>query len=158
MAKIPLKDFSSELKKQMQAAYDELVSTKNMKAIGEDLAEQIRIRTRLGNGLAKNGGEPTKLKPLSPGYINERKTMEELSPLTTPKRSNLTQTGEMLDELIATSPGPKKLTLTFKSEESKTKAEANAKMGRPFMAISRVQIERLTNSLKKQIKDILKKF
>lgn len=158
MAKIPLKDFSPELKKALGQALAEVSQTKNMAAIGEELAEQIRVRTRLGNGLDKNKGEPTKLKPLSPGYINERKTMEDLSPLTTPKRSNLTQTGKMLDDLTASSPAPGKVTLLFKDADSKTKADANAKMGRPFMAISRVQIQRLTNNLKVQLKEILKKY
>lgn len=137
-------------------AVNETLNKDLMQSIGDDFAEQIKTRTRLGNGLSENGGEPTKLRPLSSGYVQQRKSMK-LSGMTKPSKSNLTQTGEMLDDIKATVNNDK-ITLTFGSQFSKDKARWNEESGRSFLAISRVQIERLKNSLEKKITELLKKY
>lgn len=157
MAKINLKDFPAHLRTAISKALDEATTVERMQDIGDDLAEQIRVRTRLGNGLGKNGGEPSKLKKLSKEYIEQRKTNKELSEFTTPTKSNLTLTGEMLDELKATA-DKDKITLSFDSQFSKDKARWNDEKGRPFLYVSRVQVERLKNSLEKKITELLKKY
>jgi len=156
MAKIPLSDFPKHLKQSLDKAKQELLSPSNLKKIGDDIAEKIVLRTRLGNGLDVEQGEPTKLKPLSPKYIEQRKTMQ-LSELASPKKSNLTQTGKMLSDVISKVTG-NIINITFKSDDSKDKARWNSEKGRTFMNISRVQVERLTNDIQKQIRQILKKY
>jgi hypothetical protein len=156
MAKIPLNQFSKELVDALEKAKKEITSSENLQKIGSDLAEQIKVRTRLGNGLAENGGEPDKLRPLSEPYIKERK-VTQLSQFTTAKKSNLTLTGQMLDEIVAKIANGI-ITITFKSQESKDKARWNTDKGRPFLSISRVQIERLTNALNKQLSEAIKKY
>lgn len=156
MAKIPLKEFSRNLQEALEKAKKELTSTENLQKIGDDLAEQIKTRTRLGNGLDGDGKEPAKLRPLSSKYVKERQTMP-LSEFTTAKKSNLTQTGQMLDEIEAKASNSK-ISITFKSQESKDKARWNTEKGRPFLAVSRVQIERLRNDLDKKLEELLKKY
>lgn len=156
MAKIKLDDFSKELKTALDSAKKELLSPTSLQSMADDLAEQIKIRTRLGDGLDKDRGEPSKLRPLSKNYIETRKG-SELSPMTAAKKSNLTFTGEMLDSIIAKISGSI-VTITFSNQDSKDKARWNTEKGRPFMAISRVQIQRLTNSLNQKLSEILKKY
>lgn len=157
MAKIDLKDFPAHFRTAISKALEEATSAKLMQDIGDDLAEQIRVRTRLGNGLSKNNEEPSKLRKLSKDYIDQRKAKEDLSELTTPSKSNLTLTGTMLSELEAKA-DKEKITLTFGSQFSKDKARWNDEKGRPFLYISRVQVERLKNSLEKKITELLKKY
>jgi len=74
-----------------------------MKRLAEGVAEQIRKRTRLGYGVDRSGAKQTKLKPLkSEKYIRRRQIARkggELSGNTSPKRSNLTFTGQLLDAI-----------------------------------------------------------
>lgn len=156
MAKIPLNEFSKELTEALKKAKEEITSPANLQAIGDDLAEQIRVRTRLGNGIDANYGEPSKLKPLSEKYVEQRRDMS-LSDMTTAKKSNLTQTGQMLNEIIAKVVNSQ-IVITFKSQFSKDKARWNSEKSRPFLSISRVQVERLTNSLDKKMSELLKKY
>ncbi len=157
MAKVNLKDFSKHIQDAAKKALEETVSPQLLQKIGDDFVDQIRTRTRLGNGLDKNGGEPSKLRPLSKPYVEQRKTMANLSPLTKSNKSNLTLTGDMLDDLKATVQDDK-ITISFKEQFSKDKARWNTEKGRPFLFISRVQIERLKNSIEKNIAALLKKY
>src|SRR5690606_22586140 len=85
--------------------------------LANETAEQIKKRTQLGFGVDDNGRQ-TKLKPLSMSYRAQRRgeiaffTDESgrkipyipsekptLSPYTSPAKSNLTKTGEMLESI-----------------------------------------------------------
>jgi hypothetical protein len=157
MAKIKLDGLSKHLKESITRALEETITPQLMQQVGDDFVDQIRTRTRLGNGLDKHKGEPSKLRPLSKDYVESRKTFKKLSPLTKPGKSNLTLTGEMLDQLKATVQGAK-ITITFGNQFSKDKARWNQESGRKFLFISRVQIERLKNGLEKKITTLLKKY
>lgn len=157
MKKVPLSEFPHHLKTALEKAKQELLSPSSLQQIGDDIAEQLRLRARLGNGLGENYTDPAKLKPLSPKYVEQRKKMKDLSEETTPKKSNLTQTGEMLDDIIARINGFK-ITITFKEQFSKDKARWNSVKGRPFMHISRVQVQRLTNDMQSKLRSNLKKY
>lgn len=155
--KIKLSEFPKHLHQAITKAVEETMSQKLLQDIGDDFVEQIKIRTRLGNGLDKNEGEPSKLKPLSKDYVKYRKSKNDLSEFTKPSKSNLTLTGEMLDSLEA-KVTEDKITISFSNQFSKYKARWNEESGRSFLAISRVQIERLKNSLEKKITELLKKY
>lgn len=157
MAKIKLENFSKELSQALSKAKSELLSPSSLQKIGDDLAEQIKVRTRLGNGLEEQQGEPSRLKPLSAAYVEQRKLNPGLSGFTTAKKSNLTFTGKMLDAIVAKVTGTK-IVITFNDSFSKDKAKWNTESGRPFMAISRVQVERLQNYLNAELSKLLKKF
>lgn len=85
--------------------------------LAEKTADQIRTRTRLGFGVDENGRQE-RLKPLAESYREQRKgniafftnqfgvkipfvpkTKPKLSSLTTPSKSNLTNTSQMLDSI-----------------------------------------------------------
>lgn len=153
---INLKDFPEHMHSAINKAVEEALANDVLQSIGDDFVDQLRTRTRLGNSLDKHGGEPSKLKPLSFEYVEHRKTFKGLSELTKPTKSNLTLTGDMLDDLTATAQNDQ-ITITFKNQYSKDKARWVSAV-RPFLFISRVQIERLKNNLEKKITELLKKY
>lgn len=64
-----------------------------------ELAEQIRKRTRLGFGVNK-ARQAFELAPLRPRTIAHREEFRRnLDPLSSPKRSHITATGQLLDSL-----------------------------------------------------------
>jgi hypothetical protein len=143
-----------EFPKHLQKVVQEAVNKIDMQEIGDTLAQEIKLRTRLGYGLDTQGGTQSKLKPLSEPYKKARKKMK-LSSETRPGKSNLTQTGEMLDSIKA-EVNNGKITITFKNQFSKDKARWNTEKGRPFMAISKVQITKLKNRITDHVLKFIK--
>jgi len=131
-----------------------------MTRIGGILAEDIKRRTRLGFGVKKANQERTKLKKLSDKYVKFRKDNKgKLLNLTTPKRSNLTFSGQLLDSLTAQSDNPGKVTLRFlgvhKNLDGSTMNNgllANfVSKARPFLGPTNREIQRLKTNIKNQI-------
>lgn len=155
---IDINDFPDKLKQALEKALNDATSTQNLDRIAKKLAEQIKIRTRLGMGLSQAGGEPTKLKPLTDPYKKARKK-KNLYTDTTPSKSNLTLTGAMLNDIVGTATQDT-ITIDMGSALSKDKVDWNKLNGREFLNISRVQIERVSNDLEQilntKIDDYLK--
>lgn len=121
MAKTPaeiLKKYADDVSKIDPAKFNYLL---------EDIPKQIRIRTRLGKGL-----EGT-LKALSPLYIKRRESLE-LSSETTPAKSNLTQTGQMLYDIIGVRSGYR-FSFFFSNDDSNNKAVWAREKGRAFFGL-----------------------
>ena len=161
---IDLKDFPKYLQDSIQSALDEVLSERNVSKMAEDVADQIRLRTRLGNGIDSNGGEPRKLEKLKESYIKERRK-KPLSEETKATKSNLTRTGKMLNDIVGTAEGTS-IVISFKDPDSAMKAKYNSeavtyseyrKPARPFFFVSRVQIQRITNEIEKKLGDQIKK-
>lgn len=112
MAKVNMTKFQ----KYMEQAIKELESPAEMRAIGEEVAKRIVTRTALGKGVAETGGPPVSLSPLSKSYKQQRAGKiafatgkngkvfaydpgrpPDLSDLTSPGKSNLTFTRQMLN-------------------------------------------------------------
>jgi len=107
---ISLNRVKAKLKKDLEDS----LNSRRMKELGEFLVDRIRIRTRLGYGVSGDGKPRRKLKPLAPLSKEIRKDyrkMGELSDLTTANKSNLTFTGQMLDNLVVTAVSAKKFTI-----------------------------------------------
>lgn len=111
--KVKLSDISGKIKDRIKKSVEVSVDDE----MATELADQIRKRTRLGFGVDENGKQ-TKLKPLAESYRLQRRgelafftdeygnkipyepeTKPYLSPYTTPAKSNLTKTGELLDSI-----------------------------------------------------------
>ena len=89
------------LRKEIKSAVENAFSQKLMKTLGEDMAERIRVRTRTGKGVDRTGGETTALKRLmSEPYKKRRRKSPDLDRgKTSPAKSNLTFTGQLLDSI-----------------------------------------------------------
>ena len=128
-------------------------------ALGQKASQMVTDRTKSGFGVKKNNSGETQLKPLSPKYIEQRKKLKsrgKLSSETTPNKSNLMKTGEMLNDIIYKS-NSKEAVVFIKEEKNKKKA-IRGKKERPFMNLSKNEIQELTNIVNEKIKiDITKK-
>lgn len=135
--------FIKELKKLRATAEDELLD------IGKAAVKLIKKRTRLGWGVDKVGASKSKLKALSTPYKNFRKKNKPAGPSSASK-SNLTYTGDMLDDLEATRNSDNSIHIDLATEESKRKAGWVSE-DRPFNNLSKPEIKQLKQQLNKAI-------
>ncbi len=139
--------------KKLQAARDEVLD--ELEDVGNQAADIIRKRTQLGYGVSEQGARKEKLKPLTDKYVKRRKSLSLGK--TTPKKSNLTQSGHMLDDLHAKKTKEGTVEITFKSEEAQDKATWNTDKGRAFNNLSSSEIRQVKEIIQKKLEKILKK-
>lgn len=151
-------DFVKDFAKLANKALDEVSDKDAMDDIGGELVEDIKKRTRLGQGVDKSLGRQSKFKPLaastkkSRGYKSKR---GELKGRTTPAKSNLTETGDMLNSLDhKASKG--NVTVDVSSKEA-DKAEYVSE-DRPFMNISKAQDRKIKKKIEEDLAKQLKKL
>lgn len=160
-----------ELEKKLKKIEEEFGKGNLARDTGDFVAERIKRRTRLGRGLKGS------LKPLSQSYKDTRRgkvaffthpagvvvpykpdSRPRLSPNTSPGKSNLTFTGQMLDAIKVISVSIGKVTVGFDPRRSgdltnKKVAEFVSK-DRPFFGLTREE----EAGLKKFISDALRKI
>ncbi|RTL05197.1 hypothetical protein EKK58_08595 [Candidatus Dependentiae bacterium] len=153
--------------RQAEKAIDELISSKTLTPIAQKAAEIIKRRTRLGQGVAASGEKKKALAPLADSTKLSRKKKQkrgELSDLTTPNRSNLTETGEMLESLEGRAIN-KLIEVSVKGDRNK-KLAAFHTLGRssptfmpkrPFLNLAMEDIKQLTAVLQDEFTNILNK-
>ena len=155
----------SDLSKKMEAAQAQAVKAvqDQMKTEVEQLAKDVRTRTRMGSGVDASGNK-SKLKSLSPAYIKQRESLKakgKLSNVTTPKKSGLTKSGSMLDSLKGTAKGSSfKVEVTGSDDEgnkNSDKALWNAENGREFMNLSNEERTRTVQKLRQKFVTSFKK-
>lgn len=157
MATDPFKAFFDKLE-DIENELDKVVPD-----LGEQLAQDIKKRTRAGYGSL---GDKYRLPPLSDSYKRQRRSMGRrgrLSPDTSPTTSNLTQTGAMLNSLefvrIGKHQGKVVPTGTDANGMSnEEKADLVSAQGRPFLFATKGEEKRLVETLKKKLKDIIRKL
>lgn len=177
---------AKRLQDAMNQAIDQILSPENMRKIGKQAADMIKLRTRLGFGAVKDGAEKEKLKPLTKTTIEQRKgniaffkspstgkpipykpdsngAKIQLSNQTSPSKSNLTRTGQLLDseQVISASRanvaiGPKGGRNDGKTNEKVAQYVTDA--GRPFNNLSKVEVKRLQDAIKKDLRDRIKRL
>lgn len=135
-------------------------SKDSLKEIGEEVVSMVKKRTQLGYGVAESGADKKKLEPLEPSTVKSRKT-KQLSGMTAPKKSNLTETGDMLDDIKVTKSSKGELEIGFGSDFSQKKANWNTNPTkhpnkRPFMNLSKAEIKRVTDKIKEIADDLIK--
>jgi len=155
----------------------ESLTTRELKPVAEELADDIRVRTRLGKGVERYNGPEIPLKGLSPSYKQQRagkigfaknkqgktypykpgkkgRRHPSLSDKTTPNKSNLTFTGQMLDSLSGKS--PKKGTLEVYFDSKRTGRLTNSDVARfaeenpgqrKFFNLSSKQVKRFEDEM-----------
>jgi hypothetical protein len=115
--------------------------------IGEDLVTRIKARVRLGYGCSREGDSKQKFKPLAPFTVKYReylKSKGKLSPLTKVSMSNLTMTGDMMNQLKAKVGNG--VVIGFATAFAQKKAEWNSD-ARPFMNLTNVELKAIKNAL-----------
>lgn len=88
-----------DILKRISFTVKEAVNREALDSLGSFAVNVVVKRTRLGYGVNTQFAKKQRLAPLNPGYVKARKMFDGLSDLTTPKRSNLTRTGQMLDSI-----------------------------------------------------------
>lgn len=151
-----------ELKKKINAELtkirSKMTSQEVLKIVGDEAVEIIRTRTRKGFGSDKPGGSNPKLARLAPETVKARKK-KRLSSSTSPSKSNLTETGKMLDNL-KTIPRKGVVTIRGGDNEDDNKIEyahfgSENRPERPFLFLSAKEVEDLLKRLKAAIAKIL---
>ena len=129
----------------------------NLKKIAEASADDIRRRTRLGFGVERNGAPRQRLQTLSPAWKKKRGQLKgDLNTaLTSPNRSNLTLSGQMLAALTSRINSSKSFTLLFRPSRRpynfrEGRQYTNAEIAnfahegdRPFLFYTNRELERL---------------
>lgn len=142
------KNISEKLKRSVDASIDNQLANK--------IVDQIKKRTRLGFGVGP-GGKQEKLKALNPNYRNQRARQEDLSGNTTPAKSNLTRSGEMIDS----TKGTVKNSTIFISVTGRRKdgsgltndqvREYTEEQGRRFLALTNAEKKALIREIKRRV-------
>lgn len=153
--------------KNLSKKVENVTASIDLKFLLEEIPRIIRVRTRLGKGV--NGGKLEKLKPLSEDYKDTRKRLKsKLSGETSPNRSGLTATGQMLEAIRGKQSGN---TITFTIDGSRTKElSGNSKLsndevakfaretGRPFFELSDSEKNGIQRKVAQAIKKALSKL
>lgn len=178
MAKINMSKFNRDLERVIS----DFEKPASMKELGEVAVDRIVTRTRLGKGVETAGGAPTSLKALAQSTKDSRKgkvafattkdgvvfpytpkEKPELSKFTTPGKSNLTRTGQMLDAMRVISVKTGSVVLGFKpdrKDSDKTNAEIAgfAEKDRPFFNLSGPELSGIQRFIRDRIDELLKKL
>lgn len=164
--KISLKNFESignaftELKRRMR-------SSETTEPAGEFTTEMVVKRTRSGLGVPSTGAGKEPLENLSDKYVKWRKAhASQLSEFTKSgqKKSNLTLTGQMLDNLES-KPISGGFKITIEGERSNGVSNStiagyhhakNARgIKRPFMFLAGIEITKLQDFIRDLARDII---
>ena len=146
-----------DLKKKLENLLDNDFKVKLANKIGQKASEMVKERTRSGLGVRKNNAPEKPLKALSPRYIKRRQALQakgKLSRETTPSKSNLTKTGDMLDDIKYKSDANS--ATIFVGDANREKA-ARGKKDRPFMNLSKKEINEINNLIEIEIANDIKK-
>jgi hypothetical protein len=146
----------------LEKALEDTLTKTNMKRYAKSLADDIKKRTRLGRGVLKNFGKTHKLKPLTSNeYIEQRYDDKEagiLSQYTSPERSNLTRTGQLLDAIQSEVINNHKFEISVKDnrrgrDEVKNSdiVEGQEGQGRSFLYASDLEFKRVRDQFRKDL-------
>lgn len=143
-----------------------------MQDYGDFTAEMIRKRTRLGYGVTENGAPRTPLAKLAVDTtVRQRRRLKDrgqLSPLTSPGKSNLTSTASMLDGIKAERADTGKVQVNVTGRHPSGKANStiakyaadgsNNRPKREFMNLSDREIKQVQDYIRRAIVAIVKKL
>lgn len=148
--------------KAFEKALAKVLDPSNMRKYGKMAADMIKLRTRLGYGVETDGSEKGRLKKLTDYTIEKRKEMKKkglLSSETSPGRSNLTATGQLLDSLGVTSTGVGFAIVSPHGtrDDGQKNEDVGASVtfnGRPFNNLSQTEIKRVNDELRDDLEKI----
>lgn len=146
MLRIETKDFMREiaaLEKKLEKLVEDKASPRVLNRVAEETARLIVKRTRLGFGVTEQG-QKIRLKRLSDKYMEMRRRRRRfIDPTTSPGKSNLTFTGQMLRSVQA-----RKDRVQIPSGRNEKVAGFVSMGGRPFFNISKQERSQLVRYFK----------
>lgn len=140
---------SKDIKNILDQVLDASINKKDLEVSAEKLKNSIQTRTRLGKSVEKTGQRLKSLKPLDPKYKKQRKQLRKkgiLSSETSPAKSNLTKSGDMVDSIKVIKVTDNDFEISVTGRENKIKAE-NVQKDRPFMNIARFEIKEFVEDI-----------
>jgi hypothetical protein len=153
--------------KMANQTFEEISRSKEMKELAQQMAKQIKKRTRLGYGA--NEGKQARLKGLDrSSTVKQRGRYKgNLSSETSTRKSNLTATGALLDA-IEGSMQSKRLVIEVKNKTRKTLNGSFSQVSnkqvagfvqemRPFFDLTNSELKLLERELFKLINDFIEK-
>lgn len=157
-----------QFKAKVEKAVKESISPNVMRILGDFALNLIVKRSRLGYGVEENFGPRFKFDKLSPNYIKSRKKFRGLSSTTSPSKSNITRTGQLLLSMRVTEAKEGKFRIEptgTREKEGKTKkvltnkelAEILAKKNRTFNRLSQPEYQQLLRFYRRTFGDLLRK-
>ena len=140
------------IREKLAELNDAMRSKRYVEPMGEFVVSMVRERTREGyRGVQDTGRNTTKLKDVTPKWAKRRVKEPGRHPKAARgRKSNLTHTGAMLDNLqrLPTFSG---LVIGFTSPKQADKAQGNAAKGRPFMNLSKGEISKAVDFLRRKL-------
>lgn len=153
---IKIKDFARNFEKKMSETLEKATS-KAVLEEGRDLVvADIKRRVTLGFGVEQTGKGKVRFKRLSDSYITARTRYLDLGKNAKPKKSNLHQTGQMIEEDLGGVVDDKKIIIGMQSDRS-ARVAAFVEKTRPFLNLSGAEIKKITKFFRLQITEIFKK-
>ena len=134
-----------------------------LRQLGVFAVRMIRERTRGGKGVKRPGGNITRLKRLSRSYIKHRKqNARKLDRTTSPGKSNLTFTGQMLRSLKVRTVRKGQMVIgpSGRRNDGKTNEQVALwvqEQGRPFLFLGRAEQRKLVSFYNENFADALRK-
>jgi hypothetical protein len=165
MARDPIKGLEERMKRYENV--EQIWVQRGMaRAFMESIAEQIKKRTRLGKGV-NDSGDLEKLGGLAESTIaNRKRYRKNLSDMTTYRRSNLTATGQLLDNIkhayrqgvmLFTFGGTRTKELSGPGKGTRNaEVAAHVSKARPFFRLSRTEAERFSRRLRAEFLKIIR--
>lgn len=151
-----LKSFTRDLLKKIER--DLVPEIEQMAA--EMASDLIRKRVQgRGLGIAVSGGSTYPLKPLSPKYIEFRRRSPKLSFLTSPSKSNLTFTGQMIDSIVAVNRNGWIVTFEGGRDDGKSNSQIARYVSRtrPFFFLSGGEQQQIRNMINRAMPALAKR-
>lgn len=148
-----------DLENKLSRLIDSVGDAATMDKVGKTLAKTVKTRTRRGFGVKNTGGSSKKLNKLSNPYKKQRKGLKRkgiLSAETTPAKSNLTKTGQLLDSVKGD--GKKgEARIYIDGQQNVKKAQDQAQAGREFMNLNKAEIKDAIDILEQDLNSDIKK-
>lgn len=146
-----------DAKRAIETAIVKAIDKKTLEILGELAVAEIQNRTFRGRGVTQNRGNTQKLDALKESTVKKRKNLKkkgQLSAFTSVRRSNLTQSGDMLLSLESKVAGDEVI-IAPKGNENVAKVEYNANTGREFLYLAKNEITKLSKYLKVKLIEVL---
>jgi len=163
MANLVERKLNLAIKKELESLAKKKLAKKFVRELGNETAEQIKKRVRLGYGVERDNAPKTKFPPLSEKYVKYRKKKSSrLGEFARPSKSNLNATGQLIKSITSEVLGVGKnasFRLFFKENRKKELDGGSARVkhrdlagyvqenGRPFFFLAKFEINKIKSSI-----------